>query len=99
MVVSLRGLRSALDCTHDPDMRSAAAEIARQRVLDLVFGRVRVCIQQGLRLHDHAVDAVAALDRLLVDESLLQRMRMRRAAEAFQRGHLTLADTAHRVYA
>src|SRR5258706_465193 len=99
MVVSLCALRSTLHSAHDANMGTAAAEIARQRVLDLVFGRVRICIQQGLRLHDHAVDAIAALDRLLVDESLLQRMRMRRAPEAFEGCNLRAADAAYRVNA
>ncbi len=40
--------------------------------------------------HDHAVDAVAALRGLLVDEGFLHRMQFLRRAEAFQRHHLLL---------
>ena len=56
-------------------------------------------IEKSFRLHDHAVDAVAALRCLLIDEGLLQPMRMRRAPEAFERGHVRVADAAHRIYA
>src|ERR1035437_10809563 len=41
-------------------------------------------------LHDHAVDAIAALRGLLVDERLLHRMALLGRAEAFQRHHLLL---------
>ena len=49
-------------------------------------------IEQRLRLHDHAGDAMAALHRLLIDEILLQRMRMRRSAKAFERRYGGVAD-------
>ena len=38
-------------------------------------------LQESCRLHDHAVDAVAALHSLFFDEGLLERMRMRFRAE------------------
>src|SRR5260221_13081975 len=65
----------ALHRTHDAEMGSAAAEIVRQLRFDLLFRRLRVVRQQRGGLHDHAVDAVAALHRLLVDEGLLDGVR------------------------
>src|SRR5262249_34073695 len=45
---------------------------------------------KGRRLHDHAVDAVAALRRLLLDEGALHWVRPLRRAEAFERDYLLL---------
>ena len=42
---------------------------------DLGFGRLRVALEQRLRAHHHAGDAVAALRRLLLDEGALHRTR------------------------
>src|SRR5437016_2694426 len=61
---------------HDAVMGAAAAEIEHQPFAHLRLGRVWGAVQNGLGGHDHAVDAIAALRRLLVDESLLQRMRL-----------------------
>ena len=58
------------------------------------FGRMRHAVEQLLGRHDHAVDAVAALRRLLVDERLLQRMRLVDRAETFDGGDLLRADVA-----
>src|SRR3546814_10671908 len=69
-------LCGALDGAHDPEMRSAAAEITLQRLLDVAVARIGVFVEQRLRGHDHAVDAVAALRGLLVDEGLLDRVRL-----------------------
>src|SRR6202040_905923 len=66
----------ALHRTHDPEMGSAATKIVRQLGFDLLFRRFSVVRQQGGGLHDHAVDAVAALHGLLVHEGLLERVRM-----------------------
>jgi hypothetical protein len=52
-------------------MCAAAAEITRQRFSDLAVRRFGIFIQQGFARHDHAVDAVAALGRLFIDEGLL----------------------------
>jgi hypothetical protein len=57
---------------------------------------MRIPIEQSLGGHDHAVHAVAALCSLFVDKSLLQRMRMRDASQAFQRRDLLIAYGAHR---
>src|SRR5262249_33812048 len=48
------------------------------------------------RRHDHAIDAVAALRRLLRDESLLEGMRLIERAHSFDRGDLTRCHRADR---
>src|SRR5262249_13940431 len=48
---------------HDPVMGAAAAQVERQALAHLGIGRMRVAVEQRLRGHDHAVDAVAALRR------------------------------------
>src|SRR5256885_14300791 len=67
-------LGRALDGADNSQMRSAAAQILRERGANLRVGGLAVGLQQGCGLHDHAVDAVAALRGLLVDERLLQSM-------------------------
>src|SRR5262245_56462303 len=80
-------------------MAAAAAEVAGEPVAHLRLGRARVAIEQRLCGHDHAVEAVAALPGLLVDESLLQRMELGGGAQPLERGHLRLSDLADRRYA
>ena len=69
-------------------MGAAAAQIAIQRLLDVIAGRMRILVEQGLRGHDHAADAVAALRGLLVNEGLLKLARILLRAEALERGDL-----------
>ena len=52
-------------------MGAAFAQVAGKCLSDLVLGRALCCREERGRLHDHAVDAVAALRRLFVDECLL----------------------------
>src|SRR5947209_20202158 len=86
MLASLRHQDGgALHRGDDPLMRAAAAEIAAEGLLDLAIARVRGALEQRLAGHDHAVDAVAALGGLLLDERLLERMRRARRAESFER--------------
>src|SRR5674476_1405570 len=47
----------------------------------------------------HAVDAVAALRRLLVKKGLLYRMRVLRCAESFHRGDVAVLHRPHRSIA
>src|SRR5690554_6821686 len=56
---------------HDFHMCAATAQVELEFVADLLFGWMRLTIEQSLQRHDHAVDAIAALRGLLVDESLL----------------------------
>ena len=83
-----RRLRGALDCVDDSVVRAAAADVAVEGLLDLRLGRARVLLQERDRLHHHAVDAVAALGRLLVDERLDDRVRVLLRAEPLERRDL-----------
>src|SRR5262249_50627727 len=67
---------------------SAAAEILGKRVPDIGLARLFVFREESRRLHDHAVDAVAALDGLFVDERLLHRVGLGRRAEPLERDDL-----------
>jgi hypothetical protein len=53
-------------------MRAAAAQVAVKRFDDLLVVGLGVGDQQRLGRHDDAVDAIAALHRLLVNKGLLQ---------------------------
>ena len=69
---------SAYACRSGRDSARASARISR-------VGRLGIPLQQRLRPHHHAGDAVAALRRLLLDEGALDRRRRLDGAEAFQR--------------
>src|SRR2546422_6265050 len=68
-------------------MGATAAEIVRERQPDLAVARGRVLIEERLRCHDHAVDAVATLRRLRLDERRLDRMGLCDRAEPLERRH------------
>src|SRR5262249_1512935 len=78
----------ALDRAQDAGVGPAAAEIVRERSLDIGVARLLVAGEECRRLHDHAVDAIATLRGLLVDEGLLHRVRLLRGAEPFERDDL-----------
>src|SRR5262249_1222507 len=80
--------RRALDRFDDADMRAGAAEIVGERLADIRFAWILGGGQKGRRLHHHAVDAVAALGGLRLDEGLLHRMRVFGTAQPFQRDDL-----------
>src|SRR2546425_4450772 len=84
------------DRADDPRMGPAATEVAGERLLDLAFGWIRLAVEERLGGHDHAVDAVAALHGLLLDESFLERVRFVRGAEPFERGDLLADSPRHR---
>jgi hypothetical protein len=65
-------------------MRAAPAQIPGERILDVGLARLAVFSKEGGRLHDHAVDAVAALHGLLLDEGALQRVQIFRRAQALE---------------
>src|SRR5207302_7563767 len=83
-----------------------AAEMPVHMATDLGRGGPRVLREKFRALDQHAVVAVAALWRLLLDESLLQwmqRWRLRQALllgipgrQAFERGHRLVRDIADR---
>ena len=62
--------RRELDRVDDLHVAGAAAEVAEQRMLDLLAGRLRMLLQQRLRLHHDPRRAVAALRRAGRDEAL-----------------------------
>src|SRR5207245_2192976 len=80
----------------NPHVGAAAAEVARERRADLTLSRARRLLQQRRRGHDHAVDAVAALDRLFLDEGLLERMGFLDRAESLERRDGTADRSRHR---
>src|SRR5438309_8095903 len=63
--------RDRLDDVHVP---GAAAEVALQALPDVVLGRGRVLLEKVGGRHDEAGGAVAALQAVLIPESLLDRM-------------------------
>src|SRR2546425_3203282 len=68
--------RGQLDRFVDLDVAGAAAEVAGQRVLDLVTGGVRVGGQQGFGRQQKRGGTVAALCGAEIGEGLLQRMQL-----------------------
>src|SRR5260370_14986997 len=83
--------RRALDGGDDALMRSAAAEVVLERLADVALGGAGwPAREEGGGLHHHAVDAVAALSRLLLDEGLLDGMGLLRGPQAFEGHHLAL---------
>jgi hypothetical protein len=52
-------------------MGATAAEIRLHVRTDLCVGRRWIVLEQRLRAHDHASDAISTLRRLLIDKSLL----------------------------
>src|ERR1700722_10009044 len=71
-------------------MRAATAKISAQLVAHLRFGGFRYALQKRRGLHDHAVNAVATLHRLLIDEGLLQGMQPLRRTQPFKRRDIAL---------
>src|SRR5262249_58940337 len=69
-------------------MRETAAKDGRHRLLDLPVARARVLIEERLGREDHSVQTKPALGRLLVDERLLDWMRVLDSAQAFERHDL-----------
>jgi hypothetical protein len=72
-------------CLEHPRIRGAAAQVARERFLDLVVRRRRVRVDERLRRHERAARAVAALDRAVLHEGLLQRVQLAVVGEPLDR--------------
>src|SRR5262245_48163708 len=77
-------------------MSSAPAKIGTQFLTNLLFRGFRCALQECCGLHDHAVDAVAALHRLLFYERSLQRMQIFIRPEALERRNLP-THTPYRI--
>src|SRR6266852_4729558 len=89
--------RGPLDGGDDPLVRPAATEVVLERVSDLALGGVALLGgEEGCGLHHHAVDAVAALGGLLLDEGLLDRVRLLGGAQPLEGDDLGRADLADR---
>src|SRR5262245_26659565 len=71
-------------------MRSAAAKISSERILDVGLAWLRASCQEGCCLHDHTVNAIAALRRLFLDEGALHRVQIVRRAQSFERHDLAV---------
>jgi len=61
----------------------------------LVVGRLWILIEKRFRAEDHATQTEPALRRLFVDECLLNRVRLLRRAQAFQRHNLRVTHSTH----
>src|SRR5690606_2928523 len=85
-----------LDGTDDAGVGSAPADVVVERSPDFFFRGFAVLLEEGCRLHDHAVDTVAALHRLFLDEGGLDRMGVLRCTQTFEggdfRGRIQRAD-------
>jgi hypothetical protein len=62
---------------------AAAAEVSLQSLDDIFFGRLRVLPQESVGLDDHPRCAESALERVVPDESLLQRVELSVFLQAF----------------
>ena len=71
--------RGRADRGHDVLVAGTAADVALDRVADLVVGRVAVAGEQVGRGHDHARRAEAALQAVLLPEGGLERVELVRA--------------------
>src|SRR6266571_3842962 len=67
---------SSLDGADDSQVASAAAQDAVQSPADIRLRWMGVFVKQHFGIHNHAVHAVPALRRLLVNERLLEPVRM-----------------------
>src|SRR3990170_8632228 len=84
------------DGPQHPDVGETAAQHARQRLPDLLVGRLWIPIEERLRRQNDAVEAETALCGLLVDEGSLDRMRPVDRSQALEGGDLRATDISHR---
>src|SRR5271170_7474482 len=92
-------LRIFLDGLKHPDMREAAAQHARERLLNFFFAGFGAFVQERLGGENHAVHAKPALRGLFIDERLLDGMRLLRCSQPFQSGDLQSLRALHGRYA
>ena len=77
-----------LDCRDDVGVGAAAADVAAHELADFVRGLCLALGDQPDRRADLPRRAIAALERVMVDERLLQRMQRAVVRQAFDRGDL-----------
>src|SRR5262245_44306568 len=73
-------------------MGAATTQVRGESLAHILLGRLRIAVKQTLRCHDHSIDAIAALNRLLVYERLLQWVRILDRAEALDRRNLGITN-------
>src|SRR5690606_13256845 len=62
-----------LDCINNLLIAGTAADVAADRLTDLRLVRTGILAQQGMTRDQHALRTVAALQRMLLTKSVLQR--------------------------
>ena len=77
-------------------MGSAATKIGTHMAANFLFGGFGFCVEQSLRAHHHARNAITALRGFLIDEGLLQFVWLAVFHEAFGGGHLAAGDRSNR---
>src|SRR6202795_2681874 len=87
--------RILLNGFEHPRVREATTEHAGERLSDLVVGRLGISVEKRFRAEDHAAQTKAALRRFFVDEGLLNGMRFRGCAQAFQGQNLCVLHFTH----
>src|SRR5271155_2075333 len=80
-------------------MAAAAAQIGFEPGANLGVAGMRISLQQRLRPHHHAGNAVTALRRLRLDEGLLDRRGLVLRAEPFERRDLLAGEQYDRRHA
>src|SRR5829696_4802651 len=83
-------LRRTADRLHDSRMRAATTEIVRKGFADLAFIGICIPFEKCRRVHDHAVVAVPTLGSLLVNERMLNRLRLFGCTKALERDDLRI---------
>src|ERR1043165_9163682 len=84
--------RRLLDGLVDRGVSGAAAQVAADGLRDLIACWAAVAVKERLRREEHPWRAVAALCGALLGERGLQRMQIRAAREALDRGDVRIAE-------
>src|SRR5216683_32952 len=84
--LSMHFLRRVLHGAHYVQVTRAAAQVAGDRLADLLLARVLVALEQRRARHQHSRRAVAALQRVLLGEGFLHRMELAALLEALDGG-------------
>ena len=78
-------LRGPADRPDDVLVAGAPADLARDHLADLGFGRIRMVVKQPARGHQHAGRAETALQAVALDEPLLHRVKLAVLLQALDR--------------
>src|SRR5712691_8336103 len=91
-------LRRELHRLDDLLIAGAAAQVSADRIADLLFGRIRIRIQQSLGSDQHPWSAVAALQAVRLAEAVLQHAHRTVGLRETLDGGDTVAVRLHRVH-